>query len=100
MKPKEYILCAAIWYKDHPTPKYGPTNIDRGVVLCGHRHGPIIHQHVALMGKRQAEMGEYVQGFLTSENRFVDRFVGATIHMANGGELSSSQERLFSEDLY
>lgn len=39
---QEYILCAAIWYKDIPIKKHisnvNPTNIDRGLVFCGHRH--------------------------------------------------------------
>jgi hypothetical protein len=47
----------------------------------------------------EPEVGEYVQGFLTNKNRFVDREEAAKIHMANGNEIDF-ENRLFSEDLY
>lgn len=96
----ERILCAAIWYKEQPTAKYLPTNVTRGVVIAGHRHPHCIHTFVALTGKRSVipECGENEQGFLTSENRFVDREEGAKIHIANGGVCNFKE--LYSEDLY
>lgn len=70
----ERILCAAIWYKKvEPRAVYRPINTPVGVVLCGFRHGDVISQVVPLTGKRQFELGEHVQGFLTNKNRFVDR---------------------------
>lgn len=98
----EKIICAATWYKDQPSAKIQVTNIDRGVVLCGHRHGHIIHQFIALTGKRSVakEAGDYVQGFLTNKNRFVDRKEAAKIFTDNGGKLNYSKEDLYSEDLY
>jgi hypothetical protein len=102
---KEYILCAAIWYKDFPSTVYGPGNISKGVVLCGHRHADIIHQHVSMLSRRQAEMGKYTQGFLTNTNRFVDRKEGMFIARNAGQLVEASQFKttdhdLFSEDLY
>jgi hypothetical protein len=47
----------------------------------------------------ETEVGEYIQGFLTSKNRFVDREEGAKIHMSNG-HMVDFENRLFSEDLY
>jgi hypothetical protein len=43
----EYILCAAVWYKDLSLKKpdilehrgFRPYNVDRGVVVSGWRHG-------------------------------------------------------------
>ena len=100
-KPKtERIICSAIWYKDFPKPAHTVTNCDHGIVLCGHRHGHIIHQHVTAMGKVQSEMGEYTQGFLTNLNRFVDRKEAAKIHVKNGGKLNYSTKDLYSEDIY
>jgi len=108
----EYILCAAIWYKDldQMSDKWipniegfmRPKNIDRGIVICGYRHPSCMYTMIAITGKRsiETECGEYIQGFLTSKNRFVDRKEAATIHTLNGGVLNYSQERLFSEDLY
>jgi len=100
----EKIICAAIWYKDLADAIYRPINIDKGVVVCGHRHLHCIHILVALIGKRSVapEVGEYVQGFLTDKNRFVDREEGAKIALAaeQVDKLNFNKSRLYSEDLY
>lgn len=98
---KETILCAAIWYKDFEKPVHSPVNINKGVVLCGYRHGHIIGQFISLTGKRSVtlEAGEYVQGFLTNLNRFVDRKEALQIHLSNGNT-SEFNDKLYSEDLY
>jgi hypothetical protein len=77
---KEIILCAAVWYKDIPVQKQItnnilPINCDRGLVFCGHRHGHCIHTMTAVTGLKSVklEVGDYIQGFLTNKNRFVDR---------------------------
>jgi hypothetical protein len=102
---EEYILCAAIWYKDFPTSVFKPGNISKGVVLCGHRHTDIIHQHVSLMQKRQAEMGKYVQGFLTNTNKFLNRSEAMKVAIAanqllEGSRFKEEGNELYSEDLY
>jgi len=98
----ERIICAAIWYKDFPTAVFGPTNVDKGIVFCGHRHLHCLHQQVAITGKRQAEAGEYIDGFLTDTNRFVGREEAAKIALEAGqvDKLNYSRSRLYSEDLY
>lgn len=102
----EKILCAAIWYKNQPdtNPVYKVSNIENGVVLCGHRHHSIIGQCVALFNKAQHEMGESEQGFLTSKNRFVGRNEAAKIAQASGQinwkMVDFEQVMLYSEDLY
>lgn len=106
----EYILCAAIWYKDFPLIKpevlkirgFSPYNVDKGIVLCGWRHGNCLYQMVAILGKADHEIGENVEGFLTSKNRFVDREEGAKIALACGQieKLNYSSNTLYSEDLY
>jgi hypothetical protein len=101
------ILCAAIWYKELPLVKpevleprgFGPYNVDKGVVFCGWRHSNCIYQKVAVTGLRDSESGENLQGFLTSDNRFVDREEGAIIAF-NAGQIKEEKKRLFSEDLY
>jgi hypothetical protein len=103
----EKILCAAIWYKELPLVKpevleprgFSPYNVDKGLVFCGWRHPNCIYQKVALTGLRDAESGENVQGFLTSENRFVDREEAAQIAF-DAGQTKENKIRLFSEDLY
>lgn len=105
---KEYILCAAVWYKDFPHIKneevpldrYLPKNCDTGVVFMGLRHGQCIYAKSAVTGLRDCEAGKSVQGFLTNLNRFVDREEGAKIFIDNGGILKYSKTKLYSEDLY
>lgn len=109
---EEKILCASIWYKDIPRKSENkndmPTNIDRGIVICGHRHHSVIAILGNLTGLRSVttEVGEYEQGFLTNLNRFVTREEGAQIAydagqvLPNPDGLTIIPDRLFSEDLY
>ena len=91
---KEYILCAAIWYKDGTEAPRGmiAQNIDSGVVIGQWRHGNCINVRATnplwnkkKLAERYAEGDdkldswesvdyEEVDGFLTSEGRFVDRW--------------------------
>lgn len=96
---EEYIVCAAIWYKDQPTPKIKPKNIKKGLVVSGHRHGDCIHIVISLIGGRLCHHGKHVQGFLTSKNRFVDRKEAAKIAFAIG-QIDKEKRSLFSEDIY
>jgi len=99
----ERILCAAIWYKDQPTPLHNVKNIDKGVVLCGHRHAYIVGQFKSLTGKRSVlpECGEYEQGFLTDHNNFIDRKEAMRLAKLSGQvPTNQSFEELYSEDLY
>ena len=105
----ERILCAAIWYKELELkmpevlqPRgYSPYNIDKGVIFCGWRHHNCMYQKIAVTGLKESLTGDNVQGFLTSKNRFVDRYEGNTIAI-NAGQApkNSPGDRLFSEDLY
>ena len=107
-KKKEYILCAAIWYKDIPLQKVIegvlPKNCDRGLVVLGHRHGQCMWTMSSLTGLRSVTnaedgVGEYEQGFLTNTNRFVDREEGGQIAF-DAGQTKDLRTTLFSEDLY
>lgn len=106
---KEYVLTAAIWYKDLPlkqtfTSSVLPINCDRGLVFCGHRHGHCMYTMISITGLRsvKSECGDYTQGFLTSRNRFVDRKEAAIIAIASGQIIKPEYEdnTLFSEDIY
>ena len=99
-----YLLCSAIWYKDLPTMRLLPKNCDKGIVLCGWRHGNIIAQMQATMGLRtvvhgQNSAGEYEQGFLTNDNRFVERAEAAEIALKSG-QIKVEKKYLFSEDVW
>lgn len=102
----EYILCAAIWYKDlqNEITQLLPVNCDSGIVILGYRHGQCIHTLLSLKGLRTVEkapdgVGKHVQGFLTSKNRFVDRKEAAQIAF-DTGQTKDLKGMLFSEDLY
>jgi len=106
---EEYILCAAIWYKDLPTQRLLPKNVDKGIVVCGHRHGHCIDIMRSLGTLRSVtfgpdSVGEHEQGFLTSTNRFVDRLEAAEVAVSQGqvwrNFLINPKVGLFSEDLY
>ena len=98
---KEYILCAAIWYKDGTEAPRGmiAQNIDSGVVIGQWRHGNCINIRATnpLWNKKTLKERidrenqdvpmrisdekpdvdyDYVDGFLTSRGRFVDRWQG------------------------
>lgn len=99
-----YLLCSAIWYKDLPTMRLLPNNCDKGIVLCGWRHGNIIAQMQATMGLRtvvhgQNSAGEHEQGFLTNDNRFVERDEAAEIAF-RCGQIKGEKKYLFSEDVW
>lgn len=105
----ERIICSAVWYKELelkksvPPSVYLPKNIDKGIVFCGHRHGHCIYAKCAITGLRDAESGEYEQGFLTSKNRFVSREEGLQIALCENQVMDLREvrgNRLFSEDLY
>ncbi len=106
---KEYITCAAIWYKELPTSWIRPKNIDSGLVICGHRHAHCIAVLKTLAGLRTVQfgpdsVGESVQGFMTNLNRFVERPEAMDIAV-NAGQVEPTKLhnpliRLFSEDLY
>ena len=76
-RTEEYIVSAANWYKDLPLMKddfpqgfIRPLNCDKGIVFCGLRHHICLYVMVAMTGKRQYEVGEEIQGFITSKNIF------------------------------
>jgi len=97
----EKIICSAIWYKELATPVHRPANIDIGVVVCGHRHPHIIGSVNILAGRVQSLMGEYVQGFLTDKNRFVDRREAMSIAFKAKQLIRVvTSPDLFSEDIY
>lgn len=105
---KEYILCAAIWYKEIPLkkelPQVLPINCDKGLVVLGHRHGQCMWTMDCLTGLRSVTnapdgVGEYIQGFLTNTNRFVSREEAAQIAI-DSKQIKQHTITLYSEDLY
>ena len=103
---KEYILSAAIWYKDGTEAPRGfiAQNIDSGVVIGQWRHGNIINiratnplWNAKKLAERRGEPPmeikkhedtlsyfDEVDGFITSKGRFVDRWQAAELALLCG----------------
>ena len=99
-----YIICAAIWFKDGNKYSHQPRNVDSGLVVCGRRHHNCFLTAFELNGGKKIEgLNEVnekaVQGFLTSDDIFVDRKEGGQIAF-KAGQTSTLKDCLFSEDLY
>lgn len=97
----EKVICSAIWYDDGNIYPHQPKGIETGYVACGLRHCGIIGQ--SLEDRRQLEV---CQGFLTDQNKFVNREDALNIVLNNTQDLRSKREdlknskNLYSEDLY
>ena len=93
----EYILCAAVHFRDEIKREHQPKNIESGIVVCGRRH------HNALMTlfefAKEPKSEKVKQGFITNKDRFVDRKEAAQIAY-KCGQISKEQKTLFSEDLW
>ena len=94
-----YITCSAIWFKDGIKHDHQPFNIETGFVICGHRHHNCFMTAYILNDNEKVKGLEEIQGFMTSENNFVDRKEGGQIAF-KAGQTSEFKTRLFSEDLY
>jgi hypothetical protein len=100
-----YVLCAAIWFKDGKKYEHQPKNVDSGIVICGRRHHNCFLTAYELNGGKKIiekigdDINRIVQGFLTSDDRFVDRKESAMIAF-NAGQTAKAHDHLISEDLY
>lgn len=90
---KEYILCASIWHKDLKTEfiKQKPSNIEEGVVISGWRHGNCV------VSEYDYTKDNHIFGFLTSNNKFVDRYEAMKIAV-DAGQVSK-KKLLFNNDI-
>ena len=92
---KERIICAAIKI------------VETGKVFYGHRHDQCLNSLNGelswTMNKQEISKVKKVQGFVTTEGRFVDRKEGLKIALENDQVIDKTQNRgndLYSEDLY
>jgi hypothetical protein len=91
MSEKEVCICAAI--KD-----------TTGYIWGGHRHTDCISSAIESGRSIPMEKESEWQGFVTSKNRFVNRYEGYWLQREAGIESVAADgyrnKRLFSEDLY
>lgn len=81
--PVEVIICAAVCASD-------------GKVVGGHRHNDAIRALQAMDGYEREQPRGNDQGFLTSNNRFVNRREAYRLHFPDRAE----PDELRSDDLY
>ena len=93
----EKILCSAIYYNTTDSYVHQPKNIQTGYVVCGRRHHNCIMLNALLTGRKTTEKD--IQGFLTAQDRFVDRKEAADIAY-KAGQIKDITDCLISEDLY
>jgi hypothetical protein len=110
---QEYIACSAIYYPDGNKYRLQPTNIESGIVIFGHRHAhcrlPLVmlfypnwKEELELPHEEQPRLkvlNSEIQGFLTSNNRFVDRVEGLKIAIA-GDQILPERKNILSSILY
>ena len=92
---KEFIICAAIRHDD------------TGEIYYGHRHNHCLDASNGELSwnlnRQEILKVKRTQGFITSQNRFVDRKEALIIALANNQILNKDEIRgneLYSEDLY
>lgn len=100
----EKIMCSAVWVKDKTLEDvvHKPRNIEYGAVYCAFRHCDCFELVSHKYEKKELVKHGYDSGFLTTENRFVDRTEGMLI-ASKSGQLTNPQEVgkiLFSEDMW
>lgn len=100
---KERIICAAVWFQDGiDTYIHQPKNITSGYVVAGRRHHNCFTTHAMLKGLRSTTSKPISseQGFITTEDRFVDRKEAYRIAHEAGQVNGQLDKELYSEDLY
>jgi len=93
----EKVICAAIWFPLEQTMTHLPKNIHNGIVIGGRRHNEILEVFYILKEKKSTKA---FQGFLTTENRFVNRSVAYELALESKQIEEGKRHKLFSEDLY
>ena len=100
MTKPEYLLCAALYVQDGQEHVHQPRNIKNGFVICGRRH----HNCYALarvMGYVNIITLPVIQGFLTSDDNFLDRPAALALAIKSGQVPTGFKKReLFSEDVW
>jgi hypothetical protein len=96
---KPYIICAAIWFKDGKKYSHQPRNVESGFVAFGRRHYNCYLSMSPDGDFSKMNFSDNEQGFLTSDDRFLDRKESGLLAF-EVGQIDKLTECLFSEDLY
>lgn len=100
---KEFVICSAVWFKNGKSYPDQPLNIQSGYVICGRRHNNCYASFSIMRGDiaMKKPFPDCYEGFLTSNDRFVNRFEGYEIAKSVGQILyENSNNFLTSENLF
>jgi len=96
----ERIICAAMHIDNgKPNQFEEPLNIKTGIVIYGPRHHNCFDTVSLFWKDEDYKNFKIIQGYWTSETRFVDRHEGAIIAF-NAGQTKTNVKTLYSEHLY
>ena len=91
-----YIICSAIHVDDKHVYSFQPKNIKTGIVVTGRRHSNCF-MTLGLIGLGADK--DQIQGFLTSDDRFVTREEAGLVAYG-AGQIDVKATGLISEELY
>ena len=98
--PAPYILCAAIHFPNGKKYSDQPLNIESGYVVAGRRHSNC-YKTLEIIGVNIGDCDRKDEGFITSDNRFLNRAEAALLAKERGQLLVNyTPEILISENLY
>ena len=107
MNPNEFIICSAIYLDDGFEHPFQPSNIKTGIVISGRRHKNCYYtiKHMPVYIRKIKEDDKEITGFITSNNRFVDRKeafrIAKTEHQITHHMFDNDDTGILtSEDLY
>ncbi|MFW6311896.1 MAG: hypothetical protein ACOC1K_06645 [Nanoarchaeota archaeon] len=94
-----YIICSAIWFDDGKVYEHQPKNIKFGFVVCGRRHHNIFKSVKILRGDTLELRKRSIQGFLSSDDIFLNRHEAAKVAY-KAKQIENIKGELYSEDIY
>ena len=99
MRTDIYIICSAIWVNNGKQYVHQPKNVESGLVMCGRRHHNCFTLLALLFPKLDYKQYRPIQGFLTSDDRFVNRYQGSRIAF-KASQIDKITDGMISEELY
>lgn len=96
---KPYIICSAVWFHDGKKYSHQPNNVFEGIVITGRRHHNCFFTRCPDGDFESVKSIANTQGFLTSDNIFLDRKEAGKLAF-EVGQIEKVTECLFSEDIY
>lgn len=93
------IVCSAVVFTELPNNGVQLYGVEKGLVLTGMRHHHCYATLKMLQICKVNNVGNTIEGFITSFGRFVDRVEAAEIAY-NCGQIDEKINVLFSENLF